>query len=171
MIHSLRLSIAGAVLAAAPLIAQEPMEPTPPAEPQAREGRAGVGFQFTWPTYGLSGMYDLDDEWSVQAVFGIAGFGLSITGRGLYRFERQDQYRPFAYVELGRWSDYGAWGTVPHFGFGGGVEVDVRDFIPDAPALYATFEGGLNLGFHRDPELGSRNALRLQIGPSLHYRF
>jgi hypothetical protein len=160
-----------ALLAAGPVAAQAPGGASPAGDPPAREGRWGVGAQFTWPTYGVSGMYDLTDEWSVQGVLGTAGFGLAITARGIYRLDREEQYRPYVYGEAGTWSDYRPWGTIPHFGFGGGVEADVRDFIEDAPPLYVSFEAGLNLAIYRDADLGDGTLLRLQLGPAVHYRF
>lgn len=160
-----------AMLAAAPLHGQQPADPAPPAGPAAREGRVGVGLQFTWPTYGLSAMVDLGHDWSLQGVIGSAGYGLSLTGRALYRLEPQEEFRPYAYGEIGRWGDYGTLGNVPHFGLGGGVEFDIRDFAPDAPPVYASFEIGLNVGVHRDHDLGNNTLLRLQLGPALHYRF
>jgi hypothetical protein len=171
MISTIRASIMIAMLAAAPLHGQEPVQPTTAQPPAQREGVVGVGLQFTWPTYGLSGMLDLGNDWSVQGVIGSAGYGLSLTARALYRLDPQEEFRPYAYGEIGRWSDYAALGTVPHFGLGGGVEFDIRDFAPDAPPIYASFELGLNVGVHRSAELGNTTLLRLQLGPALHYRF
>jgi hypothetical protein len=50
-------------------------------------------------------------------------------------------------------------------------ETDIRQFVPDAPPLYATFEVGLIAAVYRDSELGNGSLIRLQLGPALHYRF
>lgn len=169
MIRILQVSVLlVAVVAAAPLSAQE--EPAITAVPEVREGRMGVGLQLTWPTYGLSGMFDVSDQISVQAVVGTAGYGLALTGRGLYRLGRQEYFRPYAYGEAGMWTGYSHWGTVPNFGFGGGVEADIRQLLPEAPPVYLAFEAGLNMTVYSGT-WGSGTFTRFQIGPALHYRF
>lgn len=157
-------------VAAAPLAAQDAQEHST-AYPEVREGNLGVGLQLTWPTYGLSGMFDVSDNISVQGVVGTAGYGLALTGRGLYRLARQELFRPYAYGEAGMWTGYGGWGTVPNFGAGAGVEVDIRQFIVDGPPIYAAFEAGLNMTIYSDSFLGSGSFTRFQMGPSVHYRF
>jgi hypothetical protein len=162
--------LAAAIVLMAPLAAQQPATSPPPDAPP-REGRFGVGLQLTWPTFGLSGMMDVSDEVSIQGVLGTAGYGLAIAGRGLFRLPHQEHFRPYAYGEAGLWSAYREWGAVPNFGFGGGIELDIRQFAPEAPPVYASFEAGLNMAFYRDRELGSGSLVRFQIGPAVHYRF
>jgi hypothetical protein len=177
MVSKISVVMLLALLAAAPLGAQEPTPPVEPTSPPRagalaeREGVVGVGMQFTWPTYGVSGMFDFHDDWSIQGVIGTAGFGLSLTARGIHRLAPQELYRPYAYAEMGSWSNYREWGTVPNFGLGGGVEVDMRDFVDDAPPVYLSFELGLNVAVYRDAELGSGTYARFQFGPAAHYRF
>lgn len=153
------------VLAAAPLGAQDPPGPS------TREGMYGVGLQLTWPTFGLSGMMDIDDDVSIQGVVGTAGHGLALSGRALFRLQPQEHFRPYVYGEAGLWSAYRDWGAVPNFGLGAGIELDIRQFLPEAPPVYASFEAGLNMAFYSDSELGSGSLTRFQIGPALHYRF
>jgi hypothetical protein len=159
-----------AVLAAGPLAAQEPAQP-PAHAPQEREGRFGVGLQLTFPTLGLSGMMDVSDDVSIQGILGTAGHGLAIAGRGIARFEPQEHFRPYAYGEVGLWSDYRDRGATPNLGGGLGIELDIRQFLPEAPPVYASFEAGINIGFYSHPELGSGSVARFQIGPAVHYRF
>jgi hypothetical protein len=170
MIRSISLFLlAVASLGAAPLTAQQPATAAGNGPP--REGTFGVGLQLTWPTFGLSGMMDVSDEVSIQGVLGTAGYGLAISGRGLFRLPHQEHFRPYVYGEAGLWSAYREWGAVPNFGAGAGVELDIRQFLPEAPPIYAAFEAGLNMAFYRDRELGSGALVRFQIGPAVHYRF
>lgn len=170
MIRNVAACLLILALADTPLPAQEP-PPREPQPPSAREGMYGVGLQLTWPTYGLSGMMDVNDDVSIQVVVGTAGFGLALSGRALFRLEPQEHFRPYVYGEAGLWSAYRDWGAVPNFGLGAGIELDLRQFLPEAPPFYASFEAGLNMALYSDRELGSGSLTRFQIGPALHYRF
>lgn len=170
MTRILCLALLPAALAVAPAAGQDVPPDTAAAYP-AREGRWGVGLQLTWPTLGLSGMMDVSEDASLQGVIGTAGYGLAIAARGLYRLPPQEHFRPYVYGELGLWSAYRDWGAVPNLGGGAGIELDIRQFLPDAPPVYASFEAGINIGFYSDSELGSGSHARFQIGPALHYRF
>lgn len=145
--------------------AQDPTPGTAPDRGHTR-GAFGAGVQLTWPAYGLSAMYDLSETLSVQGVVGSAGYGFSLTGRGIYRFTPQEKFTPYAYGSVGTWSGYLGYGMVPNFGAGGGVELDVRTFAPDLPPLFIGVEGGLNLVTY-----SGGSYTYFEFGPGIHYRF
>jgi hypothetical protein len=166
LVVALLLALATALgSTAAPASAQaEPAGERPATFP--REGTRGIGLQLSWPAFGISGMLDVADQVTIQGVLGGHMYGATLAGRGIYRFHPQDIWTPFAYGQVGLWTDYKTHGAVPNFGAGGGVEVDVRSFIPESPPIMAAFEAGIISVFHGD---GPR--VWLQIGPAVHYRF
>jgi hypothetical protein len=137
-----------------------------PPSPPAREGTRGIGLQLSWPAFGISGMVDVADQITLQGVLGGYMYGATLAGRGIYRFPAPDIWTPFAYGQVGVWTDYETHGAVPNFGAGGGVEVDIRSFIPESPPIYAAFEAGIISVLQ-----GDRPRVWLQIGPAVHYRF
>ncbi len=141
----------------------------PQEEPLTRP-RTGVGVQLTWPTYGLSGVMDLTDNLTVQGVVG-PFWGLSLTGRGIYRLTPLELFTPFAYGAVGYSTGF-VLGTVSrgtvHFGGGGGVDVDVRNFVPDLPPIFVNLEAGLM--FVPWPG-GGGTSTYFMLGPGVHYRF
>jgi hypothetical protein len=163
MIRSTVVALLVASVAAAPLAAQEPVTPD---VPHAREGNMGVGLQLTWPAYGISGMFDLSDRFSLQGVLGSAGYGASLTARGIFRTAPQEMFTPFFYGQAGMWTGYRAHGSVPNFGVGGGIEIDVRKFVDEFPPVYVGFESGLSMTV-----FSGGTWTWFQIGPSIHYRF
>lgn len=151
-----------ALLGAAPLYAQT----TPPADEPLTRPRTGVGVQLTWPAYGVSGILDLNDRLSVQGVVGTTwGYGLSLTGRGLYRIEPQEKFTPYVFGAAGVWTGYLGY-TAPSFAAGAGIELDARTFAPDLPALFINLEAGFNVVTYA----GGATSY-FEVGPGIHYRF
>ncbi len=156
------LLMVAVLLGAAPVAAGA--QEAPPEEPLTRPS-TGVGVQLTWPAYGVSGILDLGDRLSVQAVLGV-GYGLGLTGRALYRLTPQELFTPYGYGALGYWSSYSTFGGVPNFGAGVGAEADLRRFIEDLPPLFGHVEAGIG-----GVAYSGGTWLFFQVGPAIHYRF
>jgi hypothetical protein len=138
----------------------------------------GLGFQSSWPAYGLSGLYDMNERITLQAVLGALGTVSTLSGRLLYHFGRQPKYSPYAFGTVGLWRySYRGLGSrssesTVAFGGGAGVELDWRGILtaegetPTFPSLYSTIDLGLTLaGF----EHYAWSAFTYGVG--LHYRF
>ena len=133
----------------------------------------GIGFQSSWPAYGISGLYDVSDAFTAQAVLGLLGTVSTISGRGLYHFQRMPKYRAFGFGTVGLWR-YG-YGNSLHentvgIGGGGGVELNWQTIINSEessfPPLFSTVELGLTFA---NFDNYSWNAFGLGVG--IHYRF
>lgn len=88
----------------------------------ADEHRYGVGFTATFPSYGLSGMYDVSDQISAQAIIGALGTVSNVSGRVLHRFNQHPKYDVFGFGSAGMW--FGGGASVAGVGGGGGVELN-----------------------------------------------
>ena len=67
----------------------------------------GLGFQASFPSYGLSLKADLTETHTVQGVFGAFGTVTMISGRYIYNFsETGDSFpiTPFVYAQAGQWN-------------------------------------------------------------------
>lgn len=101
----------------------------------------GIGFQSSFPAYGVSGMYNVNEKSSIQVVLGPFGYLKTFAGRVLYRFNRKTiphKYNVYGYGMLGFWSyTWHRWyaenrtETVPGFGAGAGIEYFFNDFLPE----------------------------------------
>ncbi len=132
--------------------------------------RFGVGFQSTFPAYGLSGMMDVNDEISVQAIVGFFGALNTFAGRGLYKFQDEDFWHLYGFGMVGVWTySIGSFSeTVPGFGLGAGISYDWRAFNEDLPPIYWNLE--LGLGFVNFDEV-NYNFSTFLFGVGVHYRF
>lgn len=95
--------------------------------------KIGAGLQSSFPTFGISGIYNLNEQMAAQAVLGFIGSTSAFGGRFLYRFRREENYNFYGYGMLGIFR-HKTWGlhdkyilkweteTVAGFGLGGGVE-------------------------------------------------
>lgn len=134
----------------------------------ADRGKFGVGFQSSFPAWGLSGMYDLNRDLSLQAILGFLGDLNTYAGRGVYRFHNDDAWNAYGYGMLGLWThtflnrSYSAVG----FGLGAGIEYDWRAFDENLPPLFWNLE--LGLGF---VNLDYYNFSTFMFGVGVHYRF
>ena len=76
--------------------------------------RIGLGFQSSWPTYGVSGTHDLIQRLTGQAVVGAIGTLSTVSAWGLYHFQREVNYSLFDYRTAEAappgWAP-GEWGT------------------------------------------------------------
>lgn len=139
----------------------------------------GAGFQGTFPAYGISGMMDVNETISVQAILGFFGSLNTYAGRALYRFKKENDWEIYGYGMLGAWSYDGirfrtGFGydnyteTVLGFGFGGGIEYDWRALDPNLPPLFWNLELGIGIV---DFNNVNYNFNTLMIGAGVHYRF
>ena len=138
----------------------------------------GVGFQATFPAYGLSGMYHLNDEASVQGMFGIFGDLKTYSGRYLYRFSHDKAWNMYGYGSVGFFTYTSLvldgfvlkekTETVPGFGAGAGVEYSWQAFNPNLPPLWSNLE--LGFGSVNFNEVNF-NFSTFSLGAGIHYYF
>jgi hypothetical protein len=181
----MRASAAASVVAvfgllAAPIAGHAQESPSSgAATPAAAEGsRFGVGFQSSWPAYGLSGLFDVSDRITAQAVLGAFGAVTTLSGRGLYHFNRQTKYSLFGFGSVGVWRyGYDVLGvsdseTTVGVGGGAGVELDWQGILNDDddgdsfPPLFSTIDLGLTMA-----SFDAYNWNAFSFGVGLHYRF
>ncbi len=141
-----------------------------PVEPTARsEFRYGVGFQSTFPAWGISGMMTINETMAAQAILGFLGNLNTIAGRGLYTFREEQHWDAYGYGMLGYWS-YGAAGisreSAIGFGVGAGFQYDWRAFDDGLPPIFWNLEVGLGV-----VNLDNYNFSSMMFGTGLHYRF
>ena len=142
----------------------------------------GVGFQGTFPGNGISGMMDINEQISVQAILGFWGNLNTYAGRGLYRFKKEDDWEIYGYGMIGAWSYDGVrvrtigllleshshTETVIGFGAGAGIEYDWRALDPDLPPLFWNIELGIGIV---DFNKVNYDFNTLIFGVGVHYRF
>lgn len=178
-IHGVLLA---AVLAAVPLTAESVVAQETPAQNRT-DTRWGVGFQSAYPAYGLSGMYDVTDQFTAQAVIGALGEVTTLSGRVLYHLRRLEKYGWYAFGTAGMWRySYDSFNpftgarisdseTAVSFGGGAGAELNWANILsPDDesfPPIFSTIDLGLIMvsGF----DVYNMSAFTWGVG--LHYRF
>jgi hypothetical protein len=148
-----------------------------PSEALAQDGESdspfGIGFQSSWPSYGVSGLYDMSERITLQAIVGALGTVTNFGGRALYRFQLEDKYDLYGFGAAGalRYSVAGFSENAIGFGGGGGVELDWRRiFTPEDdsfPPLFST----IDIGFMANTFETYGNYSALSMGGSIHYRF
>lgn len=163
------LALAFAALAANTAVAQQTASPGGGQQAEALRPKLGLGFQTSWPAWGLSGMYDFTQRVSGQAVLGFLGGWTTFSGRGLYHFGQQPQVRPYGYGMLGFWR-YSVITSASAFTFGAGagIDFDLRKFAPELPPLFANAEFGISMV---DLALAGYTGATMAFGAGLHYRF
>ncbi len=156
-----------AALAANTAVAQSATGRGGPAE--ALRPKVGIGFQTSWPAWGLSGMYDVTERVSGQAVLGFFGGWTTFSGRGLYHFGQEPQVRPYGYGMLGFWRySLITSASAVTFGAGAGIDLDLRKLAPELPPLFANAEFGISMV---DLALAGYTGATMAFGAGLHYRF
>jgi len=138
----------------------------------ASSSRWGVGFQSSFPAYGLSAVYDLSEPITLQGVLGAFGVLNTFSARVLYRFQRERAYDLYGFGTAGIWrystSLYNE--TPVGVGGGAGIELDWRSlFSPDDGSFPPLFSS-IDLGFTA-VSFDHYNFNGLSIGAGLHYRF
>ena len=139
------------------------------AEPATR---FGIGFQSSWPSYGISGLYDLSEQITLQGIIGAFGTVTNFGVRGLYRFQTEDKYDLYGFGTAGMWSyDYSVdTENVVGFGGGAGVELDWRRILTPEdnsfPPLFSSIDIGFVLANFEHYDFSG-----VTIGGGFHYRF
>ncbi len=141
-------------------------------------GRVGLGFQSSWPAYGVSGTYDLNQRLTGQAVVGAFGTLSTFSARGLYHFQREEKYSLFGYGTAGVWRhsfrvlETSENETSPGVGGGAGIELNWRGILDGSgngsgfPPLFSS----IDLGFVA-ASFDNYNFSGMVIGAGMHYRF
>ena len=133
------------------------------------EFRYGVGFQGSFPAWGLSGMMTLNETISVQAILGLLGTLNTVAGRGLYTFREEQHWDAYGYGMVGYWS-YRTSGISSDnalgFGAGAGIQYDWRAFDENLPPIYWNIELGFGV-----VNLDNYNFSTIMFGTGVHYRF
>jgi hypothetical protein len=140
-----------------------------PDSPLTQETRFGLGFQSTYPAWGISGTYDINEQVTLQAVispFGVVG---ALAGRALYNFKQDDYWNFYGYGMAGLWR-HGRFGTINEsalgLGAGAGFQFDWRGFDDDLPPILWNIElGGAFIDFDH------YNYSPIVFGGGFHYRF
>ncbi|MBU0569102.1 porin family protein [bacterium] len=144
---------------------------------EQKETKFGVGFQSSFPAWGISGMMDVFDKVSVQGILGAFGNLKTYAGRGIYRFRREPFWNTYGYGMVGMWSysyfdDYARRNYVKEtetamgFGAGGGIEYNWQAFAPNLPPIWWNLEAGIG-----SVPLKYYNFSSFMIGVGAHYRF
>ncbi len=145
---------------------------------QEDNGRFGIGFQSSWPAYGLSGVYDVNDRVTAQAVLGAFGALSTLSARGLYHFQREESHTLYGFGTAGIWRhSYTFTGgsesqTSPGFGGGAGVEFNWRNILNGSGngSTFPPIFSSIDIGFVA-ASFDNYNFSGLVIGAGLHYRF
>lgn len=139
-------------------------------EQRPHKAKYAVGFQSSFPTFGFSGVLDISEQVSAQAIIGFSGEITTIGGRVLYRVQQKEWYDFYGFGVIGIWRYRGVFETenVVGFGGGGGLEfswgklLDIEDF----PPVYSNVELGLTLA-----SFEYYNFSALTYGAGIHYKF
>lgn len=156
--------------AAASAQAEEKKDRTETTEGDAAELEPttfGVGLQSSWPSFGLSGVMDLDDRIAVQGVLGLFGRVSTFAGRGIYRFAREEMWNVYGYGSVGAVSFRFRRETDTSLGLGAGLglEYDWRAWQRKLPPI----RWNLELGFGY-ADLAYYDYTGFTIGAGIHYR-
>lgn len=135
----------------------------------------GVGFQSTWPAWGLSGQMDINDKISGQLTFGSVDDTNVYSLRGLYNLKKSSEpfahnYYGFAAVGSETYSTVDLYGDTSRestfiFGFGAGVEGAP---FKNAP-VWLSFE--MSVSFASFDNYSGSYGPGLNMGIGAHYRF
>lgn len=133
-----------------------------------------LGVQSSWPSYGISGRYEVSEKAMIQGVIGALGTVTNFSGRFLYDLQQEKKYDLYAHGTVGMWR----WGgnllfeSETSIGFGGGVgvEFDLQElFSPDDedfPPLYWNIEIGAIIA-----NFDQYSFSAAAIGAGLHWAF
>lgn len=168
MLPTSSFRLAAAFVAAAAL--------TPAALAAQDSSPYSIGFQSSWPSYGLSGRYDASDQLQFQAVVGALGEVTNFSARINYDFQDKEKYDVYGYGSVGMWRyAYDILGvsdseTSVGLGGGGGFEFDLQEvFSPDDddfPPLFWSIELGVAFA-----SFDNYNWSLFSFGGGLHYHF
>ena len=139
--------------------------------------RLGIGFQGTFPAFGLSLVADLDKSVSLQGIFGFVADLKSYSARLLYRFDTKSYYNFYGYGQVGIWSYSTAYAglyvdnaseTTFACGAGVGAEYNWQAMSRDLPPVWFNIE--LGFGYAKFSHVMYDVSL-IDLGLGIHYRF
>ena len=143
-----------------------------------KETKFGIGFQSSFPAWGISGMMDVADNVSVQGILGAFGDLKTYAGRGIYRFRKEPKWNTYGYGMIGAWSypwyKWEGWNLVEEtettigFGAGVGIEYDWRAWMPDLPPVWWNLKIGVGM---IEFEEADYDLSTFMVGCGGHYRF
>lgn len=139
------------------------------SQAQFEPTRFGVGFQSTWPAFGLSGMMDITETITAQAVFGFFGSFTTVTGRGLYHFRQEEFWDMYGYGMLGLWRYNTRFIEAENslgIGVGAGIQYDWRALDSNLPPIYWSIELGISYFSFEEFDFNF-----ITFGTGIHYRF
>jgi hypothetical protein len=141
------------------------------------ESRFGIGFQSSWPAYEISGLHDVNDRITAQAVVGAFGTLSTLSGRVLYNFQKEEKHALYGYGTSGVWRhsfrSVGFSDSETSFGAGGGagVELNWRNIVDDSPdSTFPRLFSSLDIGFVT-ARFDWYDFSGITIGGGIHYRF
>lgn len=118
------------------------------------ETEFGVGVQFAFPAYGISGVIDLADNFAAQGIIGAFGDLKTYAGRGIYRFQTETYWNTYGYGMVGAWSY--PWTKIDEnynlvekneitlgYGAGVGVEYNWQSLSSNLPPIWWNLEIGV----------------------------
>lgn len=131
--------------------------------------RLGIGFQGSFPAWGLSAKADFDETNSAQAIIGVAGPFSSYYGRYLYNFnESGDTFviKPYVFAQAGMYSyNFMNINTQNVFGYGAGGGIEHH-----LPALSDKLRLNLEVGYSK-VDFNYYNFKSIMFGAGIHYHF
>ena len=113
-----------------------------------------VGFQSSFPSYGLSLKADFDEKNSAQAIFGAFGTLSSYSARYIYNFNKKpNDITPFAYAQAGVWKYkfdlLNINESVFGYGVGGGLEFNIfKSFLEGLKSSVELSYGSVDLEYY-----------------------
>jgi len=131
-------------------------------------GKIAVGFQSSWPSYGLSAKYDYSEDITLQGTVGAFGTVTNFGAKALYKFKKEPQYDLYGFVSAGVYKYSGAFfdESVVGFGGGAGIEYDLSKLLEGMPL---TISGEVGMSVVNFDNYTGFSAFGLGVG--LHYWF
>ncbi len=128
-------------------------------------GNLGVGAQSSWPSYGLSAKYDINDDVAVQGTVGALGTVSNYGGRVLYKFKKEPKYNLYGFGSVGMYNySSGIFDeSVTGFGGGAGLEYDLGNEFSGTPITMSGEIGLASVGFD------NYNYSSFGLGFGIHY--
>lgn len=136
----------------------------------------GIGLQYSSPVYGFSGMMDINQKITIQAMVGFYTDLLAIGGKVRYKFQQTKYWNIYGYGLIGP-----AWFTslkeptfeemtesTIFFGLGAGFEYDWKAWSQNLPPIYWNFEIGYSHMNFSDLNYDESGIL---FGGGIHYMF
>lgn len=140
----------------------------------------GIGGQFTTPVFGVSGMMDINENISAQAIIGFLGDLFMIGGKGLYKFNKDEYWNIYGYGLIGpSWYTTDKYNSTARtyeeitefnimFGGGAGFEYNWKALSESLPDLFWNIELGFGILSFDETDYDISG---ITFGAGVHYRF